>query len=179
MNWITSTCETCLFVYSASVLKSSSGGLVSVFVIHSCGRVIRRHERDAIMRYAASRPTLNSFLGAPRVDYARETNPMPCANSPNRRSSSLLQTVEFTSPFSEDHLSPQIPRSSSQFTPSPRSSNLPSPLEVTDSRNLVVFPSSPLESSYQLASGRASPATTHESSSSQENPVLELASRAR
>ncbi|KAF7784438.1 hypothetical protein Agabi119p4_603 [Agaricus bisporus var. burnettii] len=133
-------------------------GLVSTFVIHSCGRVIRRHEREAIIRYTTSKATSNGFLGAPKVDYDKEINPWVTANSPkiaDRRVSLLIQTGDFADPFSEGHSLPLNIRPSSQIAPSSSLSlNFPPPLDVADPQVRVVLPSSPLESSYQ-PSGRS------------------------
>lgn len=129
-----------------------------MFVIHSCGRVIRRHEREAIIRYTTSKAASNGFLGAPKVDYDKEINPWATTNSPklaDRRVSLLIQTGEFADPFSEGHSLPLNIRPSSQIAPSSSlSSNFPPPLDVADPQVRVVLPSSPLESSYQ-PSGRS------------------------
>ncbi|XP_006454454.1 hypothetical protein AGABI2DRAFT_176000 [Agaricus bisporus var. bisporus H97] len=126
--------------------------------VHFCGRVIRRHEREAIIRYTTSKAASNGFLGAPKVDYDKEINPWATANSPklaDRRVSLLIQTGEFADPFSEGHSLPLNIRPSSQIAPSSSlSSNFPPPLDVADPQVRVVLPSSPLESSYQ-PSGRS------------------------
>ncbi|KAJ3571586.1 hypothetical protein NP233_g3663 [Leucocoprinus birnbaumii] len=100
-------------------------GLVSVFVIHSAGRVVRRQERHSLVRYAAARGSRATFA-TPKFAKANDfwiSTHTPIQRS--RRDSAQSKNTQVSDPFSERHQLRQERRPSYQ---SGVTSSMPSPL---------------------------------------------------
>ncbi|KAF5355980.1 hypothetical protein D9756_003893 [Leucocoprinus leucothites] len=102
---------------------SLTWGLVSIFVIHSSGRVVRRQERDSLMRYAAARAS-RAVWSMPKS--ARTNDFWVSTRTSNRRDTFLSKDTELSNPFSETRQD-RRPSYQSGITSS-SGSGLPSPL---------------------------------------------------
>ncbi|KAF9452631.1 hypothetical protein P691DRAFT_803749 [Macrolepiota fuliginosa MF-IS2] len=144
-------------------------GLVSVFIIHSFGRVVRRHERESVVRYATSRAISRAALSTP--GFCRTNDFWISRNSPtmrSRRDSRISQNTAHGNPFSDTQQlrqHGQRPSYQSGVTSS-TASNLPSPLEpivgITGLDGSMPLPSSARESNFPT-SGHGTPVVIHES----------------
>jgi len=143
-------------------------GLVSVFIIHSSGRVVRRHERESLMRYATSRAITRAGMATPRLGVANALLlPRNSPNVRNRQTVQLSQNTHFDDPFSETRQLRQGRQPSYQSgMTSSTGSNLPSPLEpimgISNLKDPGRLPLSEPESNFPT-SGRGTPIVMHES----------------
>lgn len=140
---------------------------MSIFVIHSSGRVIRRHERESLIRYATSRAFSRTGMATPRAATSALLLPRNSLNVRNGRTVHLSHNTQIGDPFSETRQLRQDRRPSYQSGMSScTGSNLPSPLEpvigIANLKDPGRPPSSGPESDFPT-SGRGTPIATPKS----------------
>lgn len=136
---------------------------MSVFIIHSFGRVVHRQERESLMRYAASKATSRTGIATPRLGTTNAL--LVLRNSPNvRNCRTLSQNTQSGDPFSDTRqLRQGRPTSYQSGMSSWAGSNLPSPLEpVVEISNFKDLPLSGPASDFPT-SGRGTPIVLHKS----------------